>query len=109
MGMAQNFDAVNVRHFDVGNDEIVESAVDFILGRLPGLHSFDAVTVAAQSDVEHFADGALVVADQDISHATSLGPLRPVVAGALASVVRRCYRPPECCRSGVRHRTAAAA
>src|ERR1700722_17554738 len=77
VGMAQYFDAVDVRHLDIGNDYVVERAVDFVLGRLTGLDGFDPVSFAAQGDIEHFADGALVVADQDISHATLLLPQPP--------------------------------
>ncbi len=109
MRMAQDFDAVNVRHFDVSDDEIVKSAVNLVLGRLAGLHGLDAVSVAAEGDIEHFADRALVVADQDVSHATSLRPQRPPVARAqrLAILARRCLRLPGRCLFAVRHRTAA--
>ena len=74
MRMAQDFDAVDIRHLDIGDDQIVKSAVNFILGGLAGLHRLDAVSVAAQGNVEHFADGALIVANQNVSHAASLLP-----------------------------------
>ena len=72
MGVAQHFDAVDARHLDVGNDHVEERAVDFALGRIAGGDGFDFVTIAAQGDVEHFADGALVIADQNVTHARLL-------------------------------------
>src|SRR5579863_281788 len=71
MSMFKHFDAVNIRHLDIGDDEIVERAVNFVLGGLAGVHGVDSVSLAAQGNVEHFADGALIVANQDVSHAAS--------------------------------------
>src|SRR5437868_868991 len=75
--MAQHFDAVNVRHIDVGNDEVVKSAVDLALCPLAGIHGLHLVAVAPQGYIEHFAHGALVVTDQNVSHAQSLPRRRP--------------------------------
>ena len=72
--MAQHFDAVDIRHLNVGDDHVVECAVDLALGGLPGLHGLDFMAIAAQRDIEHFTDRTLVIADQNVSHAASLRP-----------------------------------
>ena len=77
MGVAKDFDAVDVWHLDVGDDDIIESAINFIFGSLAGLNGFNAVSVAAQGNVEHFADGTFIVADENISHDASLPPQPP--------------------------------
>ena len=80
MGVAQHFDAVGMRHLDVGDHDVVEGAIEFPLGLFAGVHGLDLVAVAAQGDIEHFADGALVVANQDVTHALYLPcpPPRPL-------------------------------
>ena len=72
MGVAQNFDAVDARHLDVGDNHVEERAVDFALGGIPRGNGFDFMTVAAQGNVEQFADGALVITDQNVTHARLL-------------------------------------
>src|SRR3974377_1048670 len=69
MCVAQNFDAVDVRHLDVGHDDVVQRALNLVLGGLAAGHGFDLVAIAAQGNVEQFADRALVVADEDVTHA----------------------------------------
>jgi hypothetical protein len=76
MGVAENFDAIGARHFDVGDDDVVKGAVELSLCHFAGVHGLDFVTVAAQGDLQHFADGALVIANQDVTHARLLPPLR---------------------------------
>ena len=88
MRMLEHLDAIDVRHLDVSDDEIVERAINFVLGSLAGLHSFNAMALAAQSDVKHFADGTLVVANQDVSHAGSLPPRQPQEGLAQPRAVR---------------------
>src|SRR5579872_3584656 len=89
MRMAQHFDAVNVRHLDVSDDDVVQRPINFVLGRLPRLHGLHAMSLAPQGNVEHFTNGALVVADQNISHATSLQRPKRLVA-AQSSSARPC-------------------
>ena len=93
VGMAKHLDAINIRHLNVGDDDVVKGAVNLVFRRLTGLRGFDAVTIAAQCDVKHFADGALVVADQDISHEPSRVRQRTPVPRAdrfAAGAQRRC-------------------
>ncbi len=78
MGVAEHFDAIDVRHLDVGDDDIVERAIDLVFCRLSRLHGFHAVAVAAQGDIEHFANRAFVVADENVSHGTCLRPRRQI-------------------------------
>src|SRR5437764_6601267 len=66
--MTQNFDTVYGRHLDVGYDDVVESGFDFALRHLTGGDGLNFIALAAQGDVEHFADGALVVTDENIRH-----------------------------------------
>jgi hypothetical protein len=71
MRMTKDFNAVHVRHLDIGDDQVIEVAVNFVFGGLAGMHSLHAVSVATQSDVQHFTNGAFVVADENVSHGTS--------------------------------------
>ena len=78
MSVAQDFDPVDARHLDVGNDHVEERAVDFALGQLAAGDGFDFVAIAAQGNVEQFADGAFVVDDENVTHASLLRlPLPP--------------------------------
>ena len=72
MSIFQNLDAINVGHLDVGHHHIVECGLQLPLRHFPGVDRLDLISFTTQSDVEHFADGALVVADQDIRHARPL-------------------------------------
>src|SRR6476469_9242105 len=72
MRVAQHFDAVGMRHLDVGDDHIVESAFELSLRILSGLDRLDFVALAAQGNIQHLADGALVIANQNVTHALSL-------------------------------------
>src|SRR5437763_4488210 len=67
--MTQNFDAIDGRHLDIGDDDVVKGGLDFAFRHFPRGDGLDFIAFAAQRDVEHFADGALVVADEDIRHA----------------------------------------
>src|SRR5437899_10750934 len=69
MGMTQNFDAIDGRHLNIGDDDVVKGGLDFAFRHFPRGDGFNFVALAAQGDVEHFADGALVVADENIRHA----------------------------------------
>src|SRR5579862_3182931 len=69
MRMTQYFDAIDIRHLDVRDDDVVQGAVDFVFRGLTCLHGLDLVTFAPQRNIEHFANGAFVVADQYVSHA----------------------------------------
>jgi hypothetical protein len=66
--VTQNLDAIDVWHFYIGDDEIVESTVNFIFCGLARLDCLYAVPFTPQSDIEHFTDGAFIVANQDVSH-----------------------------------------
>src|SRR5271170_3708301 len=72
MGMAQDFDSIHARHFDVGNNYVKQGAVDLALGQLASGNGFHLVAVAAQGDIQQFADGAFIVADEDVTHAILL-------------------------------------
>src|SRR5450755_3642458 len=89
MRVAQHFDAIDVGHFDVGDDHVVESAFEFPLGILSGFYGLDLVAFAAQGNIQHLADGALVVANQNVTHALYLlcppPPLPRPRKGALVS------------------------
>src|SRR5579862_575524 len=97
MGMAQDFDATDVRHLDIGNYEIVDGCIELAFSQLAGVDRFDFVAFAAQRDVEHLADGAFIVANKNVSHA--LPPLRrrllPVFSFQSlprSRLVARCWR-----------------
>ncbi len=63
MGVAQYFDAVDVRHFDVGHNHVVQRAVELSFCGFAGIRSLNLMAFAPQRDVQHFADGALIVAN----------------------------------------------
>ena len=42
--VAQHFDAIDIRHLDVGDDDVVERAVDLVLRHLARLNRLDAVS-----------------------------------------------------------------
>src|SRR5882762_1353452 len=68
MGVLQDLDAAGLGHADVGDYHVIERGVDLGLGGLSRVHGFDAVAFAAQSDVEEFANGALVVGYKNVTH-----------------------------------------
>src|SRR5215813_13199928 len=72
MRIAQYLDPVCRRHFDIGDDNVINGTINPFLARLTGGDCFDLVPVTAQSNIEHFTDRALVIAYQDVSHAHSL-------------------------------------
>ena len=76
VGITQHFDAIDVRHLDVGDDHVEQGALDLAPRSIAAGHGFDFVAFAAQGDVEQFADGALVVADQNATHESLLPQLR---------------------------------
>src|ERR1019366_5469754 len=90
VGVAQDFDAVDGGHLDVGHDHVEQGAVDLALGRFAAGDGFHFMAIAAQGNVEQFADGALVVADQDVTHGLLLPP-QPARLGQ--SRTRRRLRP----------------
>ena len=47
----------------------------FFLAASPPIDGLNLVAVAAQGDFQHLADGALVVANEDVTHAPLLPPL----------------------------------
>src|ERR1019366_8440864 len=75
--MPQHFDAIHARHLDVGHNHVEESAVDLALGRVATGDGFHLVAIAAQGNIEQFADRALVVADENVTHADLLPPPPP--------------------------------
>src|SRR5690348_12310621 len=66
--MLQHFDAVDVWHANVGDYDVEQRGVEFANCRLAGVDRLHFVALAPQSNIEHFADRALVVADQEIRH-----------------------------------------
>ena len=72
MRMPQHFDAVDVRHLDVSYDDVVQSAVEFSFRKFARISRLHLVAFAAQRDIQHFADGALVIANQNVTHALLL-------------------------------------
>src|ERR1700724_834256 len=79
MGVAQDFHSIHPRHFDVGNNHVEERAVDLAPPRFASVDGFYFVTIAAESNIKQFADGALVIADEDLTHAFLLERWRPRV------------------------------
>ncbi len=67
--VAQDFDPIDARHLDVGNNHVEQRAVDLAFGQFAGSDGFHLVAIAAQGNVEQFADRALVVADENLTHA----------------------------------------
>ena len=88
--MAQDFDAIDDGHLDVGHDHVEERAVDLALCSIASGHGLDLVAIAAQRNVEQFADGAFVVADENVTHAILLSLLpsrrRPLRKYSIASI-----------------------
>ncbi len=70
VGVAQHFDAVGFRHADVGDDDVEQSRFDLLLGGFAGGDGFDFVAFLAENEFQHLADGALVIAHQNVTHAT---------------------------------------
>src|SRR5579864_2447274 len=93
VSVAQHFNAVDVRHFDIGDDDVIKRTINLVFGTLPGLDCLNAMTFAAQGDIQHFADGAFVVANKNVSHAHLLPPPQPQTQ---PSAVRATYRLPQC-------------
>src|SRR5580692_7254588 len=77
MRVAQYLDAIDLRHLNVGHDNVVQGAVEFPHRGLTRVCRLNLVTFAAQSDVQHLADRALVIANENVTHALLLPwPLR---------------------------------
>jgi hypothetical protein len=72
MGVAEDFNAVDTGHFDVGDDHVKQCAIDLPFCQFTASYCFDLVAIAAKGDVEKFADGTFVVTDEDITHASLL-------------------------------------
>src|ERR1041384_2293556 len=54
---------------DVGNQDLIVGGAELLLRGFAGVDGLHAVPVFAQRDVEHLADGALVIAYKNASHA----------------------------------------
>src|SRR5581483_4353864 len=125
-GVAQHFNAVVIRHLDVADYNIIQSAVQLFDGGLARGDGFNAMPFFAKRDFQDFADGASIITNQDVTHAPLLplpvatelsrlwaGPLTPLERRAgtptgtptlfLASSSRR-YEPYVRARSGIRSR-----
>src|SRR5262245_42828154 len=85
MSVAQHVNAVDIRHLDISDDEVVEGTVDLPLRGLASIDRLDLVAIASQRDIQHFADRALIIAHQDISHALFLPRPRPALPHQLSS------------------------
>ena len=72
----EHLHAGDLGHAHVGDDNIVESGVDLAASLLAGGHRLHAVSLVLERDLQHLADGALVIADQDVSHDYLLSSLR---------------------------------
>src|SRR3984893_921873 len=72
MRVPKNFDSIHARHLDVGNNHVEQRAVDFALGQFATGDGFHLVAIAAQGDIEQFADRALVVTDENVTYALLL-------------------------------------
>ncbi len=68
VGVLQYLNAIRLRHTDVSDNHVVKRGIDLGLGGFSGIHGLDAVAFAAQSNVEEFADGALVVGYENVTH-----------------------------------------
>ena len=55
-GALQQIDAAQIRHANVGDDQIVSLAVDFFQGRLAARNRLHRVPVLAKGDLQHLAD-----------------------------------------------------
>ncbi len=64
----ENLHAGDVRHAHVGYDNVVEGGVNFAAGLLAGGHRLHAVSLVLERNLQHLADGALIITDQDVSH-----------------------------------------
>src|SRR5208283_1242595 len=53
MGVAEDLDAIDVGHLDVGDDDVIKSAINFAFCGLARLNRLDTVAFTAQGDVEH--------------------------------------------------------
>src|ERR1700758_5563908 len=66
--MAQDFYAIDAWHLDVRNDNVVERAVNLVARRVATGDGFHLVAIATQRNIKQFANGALVIADQNVTH-----------------------------------------
>ena len=64
----EDFHAGDAGHAHVGDDNVVESGVKLAAGLLARGHRLDAVSLVLERDLQHLADGALIITDQDVSH-----------------------------------------
>ena len=68
LAIAQQLDAVHIRHADIGNDDIEDLRSEPTLGRFAAGGHFDLVALLSEADFEQFADRSLVVDDKQLSH-----------------------------------------
>src|SRR5438552_18402087 len=67
-GMLHYVDSIGGGDLDVGDPNIVERAVEFLASGLAGSRHVDLVAIFAQHQIEQLADGAIVIADEQITH-----------------------------------------
>src|SRR5580700_431349 len=68
----QQIDTTHVAHIDVGDDDVKKLCLEPPLGLFAARSQLDAVTILTKSNFEKFADGALVVDHQHVSHGLDL-------------------------------------
>ena len=56
MCVLQHLDAINLGHFDVGDNHVVTGAFHLPNGQLARVHRFDFVSFLAQCDLEQFTN-----------------------------------------------------
>ena len=66
----QQLDASGVRHADVGNHDVKNLGFQFSARGFAVHGHFNAVPFLAEGDLQQFANGALVIDDQNMSHTT---------------------------------------
>ena len=67
-GMPQHINAIGIWHFDVGYQHVISCTLEFSLRRLAAIDCFNAVALFTQRYLQHLANGANVIADQNVSH-----------------------------------------
>ena len=72
----EDIHAGDVGHAHIGDDNVIESGVNLAASLLAGGHRLHAVSLVLERDLQHLADGAFIIADQDVSHDYLLSSLR---------------------------------
>ena len=68
----QQVQAARLRHSDVGDYEIEDMLLQFLLRGGDTICSLDSVAGIAKADVEHFTDGGFVIHNQQVRHGSVL-------------------------------------